>query len=937
MSAVHRIRSSVVPAFVVAATLAFGFGGSTVADPTVDFDQHPPGTVLTTQYADLGGAGEGVVFGPLPGGAGEGLRPVIRTAPSGQAQSGSQVADIVTCLGCEFVTPRTTGTFAVPRSGITVYVGYLGSPGICTSVDPSATGCAFIRLRAFDVNGNPLTESSVRVTQGTGIKARLSVSTSAATIVGFEITARPNIDASKAIAIDDLSFQKPAPALPPDFTLTAASTNITMEQGETVTDAVIIGRLNGSTGGIDMRADGLPTGVTATFAPNPATGSQTVLTLSAGVDVQAPDARTVRITGSPRTASAGSVPRTFTLNLVVKPACPQVGTAPELIQRLVQGYKCVYVKETAEIDLAKVPNNPLSEDVAILVIPEGVTLMGGRSPRRSGGVLAMSERLDRRSDRRYVMLRLRSNTRVIGLRLRGYNQRDTKDRDDPTRAIQIVGSSGVRIENNEIFGWPAEGIEALDTPAELGATPRITRNFIHNNVQCDLGYGVVLSGNAFAWIDRNVFDYNRHDVAGGGQRGQGYRAELNFSLTSGPTCYPDDLLPDHYNQHYDMHGFPKDGRLAGRRMEIVRNTIRGAQEYQVIKRRPGFSLRGTPEERAIFADNAVHHPAKLGDKGAVRVTAPSPEHVQAMIRSGRLVIRGNRLCVDTAAELAVGDMDGDGRDDVFQAVGTLWVYSPSGHREWHFLRESTLRLRHLGLGDFDGDGKTDVFAQVDGRWLVSSGGTGALTPLPASSSIDIKNYRFADFDGDRKTDVFRADGSHFVYSSGAATGWEQHVASRMRIEELRFGDFDGDGKTDVFSLANNQWSVSYAADTTWRRLNRKLSSNLGALVFADFNGDRKTDVARTNGGKWEVSWGGATPWQTLAFGRPEPLSVGMLFGDFDADSRDDVLQHGKERRTPLLGCWAIANRNIRFDSFERYRLSSGGSRPLTPWSVADLR
>ena len=181
-------------------------------------------------------------------------------------------------------------------------------------------------------------------------------------------------------------------------------------------------------------------------------------------------------------------------------------------------------------------------------------------------------------------------------------------------------------------------------------------------------------------------------------------------------------------------------------------------------------------------------------------------------------------------------------------------------------------------------------------------------------------------------------GKRFFLSSAATTKWQPLAASRLGIGELRLGDFDGDGKTDVFSLANNQWSVSFGGLSPWRRLNRKLSSSLGQLAFADFNGDGKTDVARAAGRTWQVSLGGATAWQTLQTGRSEPLSVGMLFGDFTGDDRVDVLQHG-ERKLPAATppCWEIRNGTTRFRSFERFRLSVGGTRPLRRWSSADMR
>ncbi len=139
-------------------------------------------------------------------------------------------------------------------------------PDTCTDGNPNAPGCAVVRLRAFGAAGNVLTEASVRVTQGAGVRTLLSVSTPTSTIVGFEITGRPGIDVSKPIAIDDLTFGTPPPPAPPDFTLNPARTSLALEQGGSVTDAITIGRLNGSTGNVTLRADGLTQGVKATFA-----------------------------------------------------------------------------------------------------------------------------------------------------------------------------------------------------------------------------------------------------------------------------------------------------------------------------------------------------------------------------------------------------------------------------------------------------------------------------------------------------------------------------------------------------------------------------------------------------------------------------------------------------------------------------------------------
>jgi hypothetical protein len=523
----------------------------------------------------------------------------------------------------------------------------------------------------------------------------------------------------------------------------------------------------------------------------------------------------------------------------------------------------------------------------------------------------MSRRL-----KQVIMLDLGSNTRISGLRLRGPNQWDTAERKDGAEAIMVDGRAQSGrvvvhddlIDNNEIYGWPTAGVNVVDaTPGD--ASIRITGNFIHNSVQCNVGYGVAVGGSGFPTIDRNVFDWNRHDVSSDGLYGTGYRAELNFVLTGGPTC------GGHYNQHFDVHGTGPGGYggPAGQNYEILNNTIRGAQDFFLgAGVRPAFELRGIPA-KATFANNAVVHDDE-SDAVNIHNASLSEDQLKA---NGELVVYGNRYRVWTAGELAVGHFGNDGCSDVFQATGAVWVYSPCGRGIWRFLNQSSLRLPHLAFGDFNGDGTTDVFSQSGGQWLVSYSGTGPWTPLPAGSTIPMTEYRFGDFDGDGKTDIFRANGSRFYYSSGGATAWKPLAFSHFTIDQLRFGDFQQSGRTDVFSLANGHWSVSYGGATQWQPLNLELSSNLGRLAFADFDGDGRTDITRCHDGTAEVSWHGSTPWRQLKFGCQGGFP-GMLFGNFTGSKRADVLSAGS---IILLN---------------RYRLSRAGMTPFFQWSLDDM-
>ena len=904
--------------------------------PTITFDDLSAGTVVTNQYADAG-----VVFGAAPGGPDSHERPVVAAAP-GQAVSGSQVAriDCPTCSEGTGFVPDTTGSFAVPRSQISVYVGDLGSPvSVCGGLTPTA-GCAHVTLKAYDSSGQPVgNPATAQVMQG-GPFALLSVSAPSANIVGFEIEGSAS-DANKEIAIDDLSYSTPAGPPAPDFTLKSQATSITLGNGQSATDVITIGRTGGSSGTIQLALSGGPPGVSAQFSPNPAS-SQSTLTLTAASSAPATGTATVTITGTPSSPSAGTLAHTVDVGFRVESVCADVLSGQELIDALLSGCKDIHVGDSAQIDVAHLPQLhgysalPSSGDSerAVLDIPGGVTLESDRSPRRAGGRLYMSANLQNLADPK-AMLSLAAGDHVTGLRLQGYSRGRGGDETwtiDPKNNIGTtdglsIWQPDVLVDNDEISNWPGSGVNVHDLKyanwppggqivneahppkhsqeddaiAALAARVHITNSFIHDNVGCADGYGVSVGDSGFALVDRNVFDYNKHDVAGDGEPGTGYVAASNFVLTDGVECRGDSGNGSlTYGGHFDMHGTAGGagsghvGGTAGTYIEIRNNAIRGDQRFHTHlglggSRRAAFDIRGTPTDKAIFAGNVT----EASSDDAVAVSGSSASDLSA---ANKLVTYGNSYGVNTSGDLTAGDFDGDGCTDAFLATGAVWVYSPCGSGAWRYLNTSAYRLGQLAFGDFNGDGKTDVFTQRGDRWYVSYGARTAFEPLPAGSNIPMSGYRIGDFNGDGKADIFRANGSHWYYSAGGATQWIELGTSSYKVANLRFCDFNGDGRTDVFSLANGQWSVSYGGSSSWRRLNDKLSSDLGELVFADFNGDGRCDIARAYHQSWQISWGGTSPWHYESPNRDPGGFASTLTGQFAGAKCDDVLRFGDADR-----------------------------------------
>jgi hypothetical protein len=602
---------------------------------------------------------------------------------------------------------------------------------------------------------------------------------------------------------------------------------------------------------------------------------------------------------------------------VLIPPDARVSTLVELQQALTaaanQRLPClrpyvIWVENRASIDVGAIHDHrppPSDGRGSILQVPPCVTLASGRSSTEPGGLLFISN-----SDvnPRY-MLALGNASRVTGLRLRGpsaSSDADTVDR----RAILIQTISSASVDNDEIFNWPGVAVDIIGVATNdiTESQMRISSNFIHDNDMCGSGYGVAIGTQGFVHIDRNVFNYNRHAITSDGcvanQAGclgnTGYIAELNFILSGGATCSANYVpFVHYYNQHLDVHGSGSGcgteshcGGTAGQLFDVHHNAIRGAQTYFSAgpffhRTRPAVQLRGSPAEAYFFHDNSVEH-EDFDAAFSIKPNSPEPRFFVSHVQYG----------VETSGELAVGDFDGDGAADVFQATRAVWVYSPRGSREWRFLNQSSTRLSRLRFVNFDGNNKTDIFTQEGDKWLVSYDAVGPWTELPVGSNIDMSNYGFADFDGDAKTDIFETNGQEWLIAHDGVEGWKHLNFSKIGIKDLRFGDFNADLHADAFAIVNGQWSVSWSGTSKWERLNDELSSDINELVLADFNGDGKTDIARSNTtGYWEVSWGGTTPWHTLRTWTVLmdktylPLTA-LLIGDFDGDHHADALTTG---------------------------------------------
>jgi len=247
----------------------------------------------------------------------------------------------------------------------------------------------------------------------------------------------------------------------------------------------------------------------------------------------------------------------------------------------------VFIPGETEIDLTTF----IYIEQLVLEVPPGVTLAGDRGHDGSQGALLTSDVL-----KTPVMIRAAGpNVRVTGLRIRGPNTKRYLDHHRrafspdggghayyykfPTQDGISTEHDALEVDNCDISGFGHAGVRLAK-----GQGHHIHHNFIHHCQYNGLGYGISHS-TASSLIEYNLFDANRHSIAGTGSPGCSYIARHNLELgVSLSHCF-------------DMHGGRdrKDGTdIAGTSIAIHNNTFRAPQTP--------VAIRGVPQEQCD-----IHH------------------------------------------------------------------------------------------------------------------------------------------------------------------------------------------------------------------------------------------------------------------------------------------------------------------------------------------
>ena len=273
--------------------------------------------------------------------------------------------------------------------------------------------------------------------------------------------------------------------------------------------------------------------------------------------------------------------------------------------------------------------------------------------------------------------------------------------------------------------------------------------------------------------------------------------------------------------------------------------------------------------------------------------------------------------------VAVGDLNGDGRNDIamvtsfyFDAANDdmlhVWLQNPDGTLATRVKYPLGENPQSVAIGDVNGDGLNDVVAAIGtGIGVLTQNVPGRLDPMVLYPTSDSLRVKIADLDNDGRLDV-------------VGIGWGTDTASVLRqgingtlaapvvysvphagYDDLEVGDVNGDGLSDVVVMSGQAYAVpnfsvlyQQANGTLGGLTSRNVGTNqlAGGIGVGDVTGEGRNDVVVA------MNWaGGGTPsiavFPQLANGTlpltpsavlptysyPEPLEVGDVTGDGRAD------------------------------------------------------
>src|SRR5579859_6389779 len=251
----------------------------------------------------------------------------------------------------------TQGASGSSTISITPQNGFNGSVTFTTSTLPNGVSAVFAP--------NPATASSSLT-----FTASSTATTGPATITITGTSGSLTATASVSLTVNAA----------PSFTLSASPSSVPVNQGTSGSNNINVAPQNGFSGSVTFTTSTLPNGVTATFSPNPSTGSSTLAFAASSTATTGP--ATITVTGT-----SGSLTATTTVSLTVN-AAPQ----PSYTLSASPASVAVTQGTSGSSTISITPQNGFNGSVTFTTstLPSGVTAVFAPNPATNSSALTFT-------------------------------------------------------------------------------------------------------------------------------------------------------------------------------------------------------------------------------------------------------------------------------------------------------------------------------------------------------------------------------------------------------------------------------------------------------------------------------------------------------------------------------------------------------------------